>query len=271
MNNRRQQPLTKSGTSVNSAAHPQQKEIFAGPDPSFGPMSEFKLVVAYDDFGHANCARCFVERLMESFGKILTFIPCFLKFEELSMPHVGERLSREAALADMVVIVAYEHADLPDPMEEWVRSWETSKRIESRQLLALVSASHRGNRRRTPVQSRLLQVARRTGMKFVLQATPMSKTGCSVADANPKASQPADERRGTGRNLRGSSASLGNAARRPGTGESSADLHPTDVTKAIVKIMQARQRKAQFPTVPLANRRCLRPLAANRNRMLTDL
>jgi hypothetical protein len=271
MNNRRQQPLAKSATSVNSAAHSQQKKIFAGLDPSSGPMSEFKLVVAYDDFGHASCARCFIERLVESLGKILTFIPCFLKFEELSMPHVGERLTREVALADMVVIVAYEHADLPDPMEEWLRSWETTKRIEGRQLLALVSTSHRGNRRGTPVQSCLLQVARRIGMKFVLQATPLSKTGCRVADATSKARRSADERRGTGRNLRGSSGSLGNAAWRPDTGERSADLLPTDVTKAIVKIMQARQRKAQFPTVPLANRRCLRPLEANRNRMLTDL
>jgi hypothetical protein len=271
MNKRRQQPLAKSATSVNSDAHPQQKEIFAGLDPGSGPMSEFKLVVAYDDFGHANCAKCFIERLVESFGEILTFIPCFLKFEELSMPHVGERLAREVALADMVVIVAYEHADLPDPMEEWVRSWETTRRIEGRQLLTLVSTSHRGNRRRTPVQSRLLQVARRTGMKFLLQATPMSKTGCSVADANPKARRSADERRGTGRNLRGSSRSLGKAARRSDTGETSADLHPTAVTKAIAKIMQARQRKAQLPPIPLANRRCLRPLEANRNRMLTDL
>ena len=187
------------------------------------------------------------------------------------MPHVGERLAKEVALADMVVIVAYEHADLPDTMEAWVRSWETTRRIEGRQLLALVSTSHRGNRRRTPVQARLLRVARRTGMKFVLQATPMSKTGCRIADANPKPRQSADERRGTGQNLRGSSASLGNAARRPGTGESSADLHPTAVTNAIIEIMQARQRKAQFPTVPLANRRCLRPIEANRNRMLTDL
>jgi len=77
--------------------------------------------------------------------------------------------------------------------------------------------------------------------------------------------------RSIGRTLPSSSGSLRNAARRPDTGETSADLHPTDVTKAIIKIMQARQRKAQFPTVPLANRRCLRPIEANRNRILTDL
>ncbi len=77
--------------------------------------------------------------------------------------------------------------------------------------------------------------------------------------------------RSIGRTLPSSSGLLGNAVRRPGTGESSADLHPTDVTKAILKIMQARQRKAQLPPIPLANRRCLRPLEANRNRMLTDL
>ena len=64
---------------------------------------------------------------------------------------------------------------------------------------------------------------------------------------------------------------LAYAAWRPDTGETSDDRLPTDVTKAIVKIMQARQRKAQLPPIPLANRRCLRPFEANRNRMLTDL
>jgi hypothetical protein len=76
--------------------------------------------------------------------------------------------------------------------------------------------------------------------------------------------------RSIGRTLPGSSGSPGNAARRPDTGETSADLHHTDVTKAILKTMQARQRKAQLPPIPLANRRCLRPLEANRNCMLTD-
>jgi len=74
-----------------------------------------------------------------------------------------------------------------------------------------------------------------------------------------------------GRTLPGSSGSLGDAARHPDTGETSADLHPTAVTNAIIEIMQARQRKAQLRPIPLANRRCLRPLEANRNRMLTDL
>jgi len=36
-------------------------------------------------------------------------------------------LAKEAAVADtdMVVFVAYEHADLPDLVEEWIRTWES--------------------------------------------------------------------------------------------------------------------------------------------------
>lgn len=234
-------------------------EKLAGQHPGSGPISEFKLVVAYDDFGHANCARNFMERLVESFGKRLAFIPCFLKFEELSMPHAGERLAREVALADMVVIVAYEHADLPDPMEKWVRSWETTKRTGGPQLLALVSACHPGSRRWTPVQSRLRQVARRTGMKFVLQAASLSETKDGVDDAPAKPGRSWEEPHGTKGDSGGARGSSTNALKVVVAGETPADVHATAVADAIVQLMRARQCQADLPAIAPANRRCMQP------------
>ncbi|HXR09044.1 MAG TPA: hypothetical protein VN765_17015 [Candidatus Acidoferrum sp.] len=242
-------------------------EKLAGQPPGSGPIAEFKLVVAYDDFGHANCARNFMERLVESFGESLTFVPCFLKFEELSRPDVGERLAREVASADMFVIVAYEHADLPDPMEQWVRSWETTKRTRGCQLLALVSASRSGSRRWTPVQSRLRQVARRTGMKFVLQTASLSEPRDGSDNAPAKAGYSWEERQRTRGDLGGDSGSSTNALEVVVAGEKPADDHVMAAAGAIVQLMRARRCQAHLPTIAPANRRCRQLLETNQNRM----
>jgi hypothetical protein len=265
------QRIANSATVASSPACKPQKETFAATRPHFGQTSEFKLVIAYDDFGNANCARWLFERLVANLGQSFTFIPRFLKFEELSRPDVGDRLAKEVGVADMVVIVAYEHTDLPDLAKEWVRAWDSTSSIKGRRLLAFLSTGHRENDQWTPVQSRLRQAARRTGMKFVLQSASPSYTGRQLAAANPIARRQVGERRRTGRNLCCVGGSLENAGRCSVSGEVSADLQPTAVTNAIIEVVRTRQRKTQPSTIPLASRGCMRSLEMNRIRIFANL
>jgi hypothetical protein len=248
-----------------------ETEGFAATSPNSDRGSEFKLVVVYDDFGNGICAKKFFDGLAESFGKILTFIPRFLKFEELLSLHVGERLAKEVAVADMVVFVADEYADLPDFVEKWIRTWETTTRIERSRLLALFSTRHRENNRRTPVQSCLRQAARRARMKFLLQAAPLSKTRCRVGGANPKAKRQAGQCRRKGRNLCSAAKWPENVMPRTVAGGTTADLPRTPMTDAIIEVMRARRRATSPPTTPLAHDGRAPRREIDRNRALTDL
>ncbi len=126
----------------------------------------FQMVIAYGDFANGRCAMNFFDRIVAEFGKMFIFVPSFLKFEELLWPEVGDRVVREAAEADMVVIAAYEEADLPSLVKDWLGTWEKVEKRNETALVALLSASQDSTVSRTPVRSHLRQVARRAGMKF---------------------------------------------------------------------------------------------------------
>jgi len=261
----------KSATATDFPSCTSQNEIFAAKSSNSGQGSKFKLVVAYDDFGNGICAKQFFRWLEESFAAIINFIPRFMKFEELYRPDDGERLAREVAVADMVVIVAYEDASLSGLVEEWIRTWETTTGIKGCRLLALISSSDRGNYGWTPVQSRLRQVARRTGMKFVLQATPLSGRGCRVAYPNPATTRQAGERRGKWRKSCRAREWPEKAMPRAIGGGMTHDLPHTAVTDAIIHVLRARRRRTSPPTFRLTNDRRTPPPGMNRNHTLTNL
>jgi hypothetical protein len=271
MNQQKKQPPAKLATDSTALFCRPKKKIFAATSPKSDRASEFKLVVAYDDFGNGICATEFLKRLAESFGEILTFVPRFLKFEELLELRVRELLVREVAVADMVVFVADEHVTLPDSVENWIRTWETTAGIEDLRLLALFSTSHRDNDRMTPVQWRLRQAARRTGMKFVLQATPLSGRGCRVADPNPATTRQAGERRGKWRKSCSAREWPEKAVPRAIAGGMTHDLPHTAVTDAIIHVLQARRRRTSPPTCPFTNDRRKPPPGMNRNHTLINL
>ena len=143
------------------------ESIFAAANFASEEAPEFKMVIAYDDFANGRCALNFFERIVAEFGERFVFVPGFLKFEELLWPRVGQRVAREVAEADMVVIAAYEEADLPSLVKDWLRTWGHARRRNKAALVALLSASQDGTMLRTPVRSHLQQVAQRAGMKFL--------------------------------------------------------------------------------------------------------
>ncbi len=264
MNQQKKQTAAKLATDATAFFCRPKEKIFAATSPKSDRASEFKLVVAYDDFGNGICAKEFFRGLAESFGEMLTFVPRFLKFEELLELRVRELLVSEVAVADMVVFVADEHVTLPDSVENWIRTWETTAGIEDLRLLALFSTSHRDNDRVTPVQWRLRQAARRTGMKFVLQATPLSGRGFRVADPNAATTRQAGEGRGKGCESCGAREWPEKALPRAIAGGMTHNLPHTAVTDAIIHVLRERQRKTSLLTFPLRNGRRTPPPGMNR-------
>ena len=260
MNEQKRRWRAELGTGATSFSCMPKKKILAATSPSSDRASEFKMVVAYDHFGNGICARRFIEGLVQCFEEILTFVPRLFKFEELLRFRVGERLAREVAVADMVVFVADEYVELPDFVENWIRTWEATTRIEGHRLLALFSTSHRENDRVTPVQWRLRQAARRSRMKFVLQAAAPSKTVCRVADADSAADRQMDACRGKKRSLRSATGEAENVIPRTVAGGTIVDLPRTAVTDAIIEVMRARQARTSAPTtLPVSESRAPSP------------
>jgi hypothetical protein len=263
--------LPKSWTVANPPSCKAQKAASSALNPRSNQGSEFKLVVACEDFSNVNRKRHFFERLAVRFLSILTFIPRFLKFGQLAKPRAGERQPREAAAVDIIVMVADEHADLHDLAEECLRTWKMTKRMEGRRLLALFSTRQQKSDRWNQSQSRFHQVARRTGVRFELQMSPASRTECRVAGTNPRALQSSGECRITQRNLCDTRRSLSNTSRRAAAGETPVDLQMTAVSIAIIEVMRSRQRKTLSPTIPSANAECSLSMDAHQIRFSSSL
>jgi hypothetical protein len=266
MNHQINRPLAKLETVPNPPPCGAQKAPASAINPNIDQESKLKLVVAYDDFNSGNRARYFFEGLAERFLNILTFIPRFLKFEQLAKTRAGQCQPRQAAAVDIVVIVANEHADLRDLAEEWIRTWKMTGKTEGRRLLALFTTCHEENDRSNQTQSRLHQVARRTGMRFDLQAPPMPRMVRRVAEATPRALQRSDECVGKLRNLCGTNQSLRNTVRCAAAGETPVEPQMTAVSNAIIEVLRSRQWKASLPTIPLTMGRCMRSPESNRIR-----
>jgi hypothetical protein len=263
MNHQNNRALAKWRTVPIPPSCGAQKATASAINPNIDQESELKLVVAYDDFRSGIRARNLFERLSERFSKIIAFIPRFLKFEQLAKPCASEREPGEAAAVDIIVIVADEHVDLHDLAEDWMRTWKMTRRTAGRRLLALFSACHEENDRRHQTQSRLQQVARRTGMRFDLRTPPMPRMIRRVAEATPRALQRLDECGGKLRNLCETSRSLSSTPRRAAAAETPVDPQMTAVSNAIIEVLRSRQRKASAPIIPLTNGKRMRAPETN--------
>jgi hypothetical protein len=129
--------------------------------------AELKLVIVYDDFANGRYAMDFLERLIQNFGRLFTFVPRFLRLEELREPCLDASLTEEAGRADMVVIAAREEAELPGRVETLMRAWEGEARGDEGALIALLRPIWKGSANQAGVRSHLEQVARRAGRTFL--------------------------------------------------------------------------------------------------------
>jgi hypothetical protein len=141
--------MAKLAEAAHCPARCSSKETLAPECSNSDEAQHFRLVVAYDDFANEIRAREFYGRLVESFGKTITFVPRFLKFEELSGPRVRENLAGDVAAADMPVIAAYENADLPSLAADWIQTWRVKAKRDDGTWLVLLSDNADRNGHRT--------------------------------------------------------------------------------------------------------------------------
>jgi hypothetical protein len=134
---------------------------------AFAAPPEFRLLLAWDDFASGRRAVCFLERLVDEFGRMFTFVPSFLRFEDLRQPHVAQQMEDQAAEADLVVIAACGDAELPLLVKDWIRKLGAEKEHSDGALVALLSPGESGFVNDRPVHWHLSEAARRSGRKFL--------------------------------------------------------------------------------------------------------
>lgn len=134
---------------------------------SFDEAPVLKLVIAYDDFAHGLCAMNFVKWLIDDFGRLFTFVPRFLRFEELLRRDVAGQAAQEAEEADLIVVAAYEEGDPPAVVQEWLQTCTGQAKKEDGAFLARLSTSEEGGSWKKPVEAHLRrQLAQRTKTEF---------------------------------------------------------------------------------------------------------
>jgi hypothetical protein len=129
-----------------------------------------QLLAAYADFASGLCATRFVAGLKKNFAGLVTILPRFLRFEELSHAARLDHRTKEAAHADMVIIAAHEGAELSPPVKKWLKTWEKENHNPDGALVALLITASHSCHWRTPVQRELGQLAKRTGRTFLCKA-----------------------------------------------------------------------------------------------------
>jgi hypothetical protein len=246
MNHQKNWPLARLGIFASPPLCKSKKVASSAINRNFDLESEFKLVVAYDDFSNANRPRVFFVALAEYLAKILAVVPRFLRVGQLAPRHTSDSVRREAATVDIIVLVAREHTDLPSLAKEWMRTWKKTGRMERRRLLALFSSSHQGDDRCAQTESNMCQIGERAGMEFLMQATQTSRMGSRIADANLKEKPSADKCRRTPCDLRVTSTPLESFRSCVAVGKTPVNLQPTAVSKAIIEVMRLRQRKPHY-------------------------
>lgn len=139
---------------------------------------ELKLVIAYESFADGLCALRFLEKLLQDFGRLFTFVPRFLKFEQLLQPEVAARTSAEAAAADMVIVATSEGTELPALIKKWISQWDAQpgEAHSDGALVALLSSARACRDGLTPIRSYLCRLAERTGRKFLCHQIEWAKT-----------------------------------------------------------------------------------------------
>ncbi len=131
------------------------------PAPGFEPPPEFKLLIAYEDFANGRRAMMFLERLVEEFGRLFTFVPRFLKFEDLTKAQVAEQMEKEALEADLVVVAAYADGEWPGPARAWIRELEIRRGKRDRGLVSLLNSRQEASPNDRPAQWRLRAATKR--------------------------------------------------------------------------------------------------------------
>ena len=126
------------------------------------PGRAFKVVILYEDFSAELRARELSDRVACGLEKELEA----WSFEGLGNERVRERSATLAARADMLVIAASGHKQLPDELKEWLETWLPQRQGEPTALVAMFQGRGTGHQERSQPANFLSRIAERGRMDF---------------------------------------------------------------------------------------------------------
>jgi hypothetical protein len=100
-----------------------------------------QILIIYEDYLTGNCALRTCDRLLQRFRRNTDCHTTSWKFELLRLPKLKKMAADEAVAADMIVVSAHAHSELPIEVKDWMDLWLPSKQTSGSALVALLHCS----------------------------------------------------------------------------------------------------------------------------------
>lgn len=158
-----------------------------GSEPRFSDKVEFKVAIIYEDRAAGQRAigafRCLNEHLENDFELRNNL----WSFELLRIPKIRDLASRDMASADMIIVSAHGHEDLPTEIRTWMQKCLPRKKSHGGALVALFDSADE-NVSISPALLFLKEIADRARLDFFSHGAqlPGSRFNSSVDLDPPK-------------------------------------------------------------------------------------
>jgi hypothetical protein len=138
--------------------------------PPFRPSepegkSTFNVVIAYEDFETGKQAKKTYDFLTEQLGEEFQFNNQMWKFDVLAVPKLRAMAAKDATLADIIIVSAHGHGDLPVE----VKSWVEMALADGIQAIGLVGLFDDSEFQDNPARTYLASVAQTANIEFFSQ------------------------------------------------------------------------------------------------------
>jgi hypothetical protein len=129
-------------------------------------LREFNIVIAYEDLAAGVRAKQTFDYLLAELGGRFTFTCKLWKFRILEAPQLSEIAAQDAAEADMIMVAAHGHQELPSAVRGWINLWLQRAGRRDRALVALVDSQDGDTTKPNPICSHLHEVAKRGNLDY---------------------------------------------------------------------------------------------------------
>jgi hypothetical protein len=134
--------------------------------------SRLALLATFEDSVTGMRVKDFCQDLSRNLGQQCQIIERVWLFSTFRLRELQEIAAEEASASDLVIISVHQAGDLPDEVKGWIDLWLSHKGDRRAVLLALFDAAYEGVP--GPTQAYLQDVARRGGMKFLVESRDTS-------------------------------------------------------------------------------------------------
>jgi len=134
--------------------------------------SRLALLAVFEDSITGTRVREFCQGLARDLGERCQIIQHVWLFGTFRLRELQEIAAEEAAASDLIIISVHQAEVLPDEVKSWIELWLSHKGDRQAVLLALLDATN--DESPSPTQLYLQDVARRGGLKFLVESKDAS-------------------------------------------------------------------------------------------------